>query len=402
MLSYITSSGGVQCYTAAKAKYLEDQGWHVVIISDNDPNDNEKCLISYLDKYLSNGNPYQGLRACFIPKCMVRKALRRYLEVIGPIDIGDESIVESYDDCTALWGELIASRLHARHIFWAANEHFRFASQCYVKKMDFFKFKMDRGEVFSSINGANQLFEGFRVYKEGDFLESFITEAPVQDIENTAIDSVIRADWNICYIGRSNKHYVPFIFEAVGRFAINHPDKELQFLVVGEVMDNKEVLQRIKAIDNLKVIELGNLYPLPRSLYKKVDVVIAGSGSARHSMDEGVLVITADVFMGNSHGLLGYDTNESVQKEEGALDMTFDEALERALVDKIWLKKENKWVRTPGIEECTERQFEIIKNTVPTLEYFDERKLLAGKVDIYGLLVREYGIIRKRISRIGK
>ena len=119
-------------------------------------------------------------------------------------------------------------------------------------------------------------------------------------------------------------------------------------------------------------------------------------------MDEGVLVITADVFMGNSHGLLGYDTNESVQKEEGALDMTFDEALERALVDKIWLKKENKWVRTPGIEECTERQFEIIKNTVPTLEYFDERKLLAGKVDIYGLLVREYGIIRKRISRIGK
>lgn len=400
MLSYITSSGGVQCYTAAKARYLEADGWHVVVISDNDPKANERCLISALDKYLPNGNPYQKLHACHVPMRMVKKALERYLEVIGHIEKDDEVIVESYDDKTALWGELLASRIHGRHMFWTANEHYRFPYQCYKEKIDFFMFKMDRGEILASINGANKLFKGYRTYEEGDFLESFITEDPVLDIDNPVVNSIVKTDWNICYIGRSNKHYVPNIFEGVGRFAVNHPDKIIQFLVVGEVIDNKDALESIKNIDNLKVIELGDLYPLPRSLYSKIDVVIAGSGSARHSMDEGVLVITADVFMMNSHGLLGYDTNESIEKEEGSMDLTFDEALERALVEKIWMQQENKWIKNPGIKDCTERQFEIIKNASPELNYYDEKKLLEGKIDYYGLLTRAYVNCKSRIKKM--
>lgn len=386
LLSYITGSGGVQCYVAAKAKYLEENGWHVVVISDNNPNDKERCLISSLNRYLGNGNPYQSFQACHIPMCMVKNSLKRYFEIIGPIKKGEDVIVESYDDKTALWGELIASRLHARHIFWTANEHFRFPYQCYKEKIDFFMYKMDRGEIIASINGANQLFEGYRTYKEGDFKEMIITEDPVQDVDSLAINAIVKADWNICYIGRSSKHYVPKIFEGVGIFAQNHPDKKIQFLVVGEVVDNKDALEAIKNIENLKITELGDLYPLPRSLYGKVDVVIAGSGSARHSMDENVLVITADVFLANSHGLLGYDTNESIEKEERALDLSFDEALERALVEKTWMNQVNKWVRTPNVKESVERQFELLKMAEAKLEFYDEQKLLEGKTDYYRLM----------------
>lgn len=402
MLSYITGSGGVQCYVAAKAKYLEEQGWHVVVISGNNPKSKARCLISSLDKYLPNGNPYQSLHACNLPKFMIRKSLKRYLEAIGPVAKGDEIIIESWNSQTALWGELLASRLNGRHIFWTANEAFRDNStknyQCYEEKIDFYMFKMDRGEIFTDVSSANALFIGYRTYKSGDFLESFITEDPVQDIDCSRVNAIVKSDWNICYIGRANKPYVPYIFEDVGKFAKRHPEKNIQFLVVGEVFANKEVLQGIKEVQNLRVVELGDLYPIPRSLYNKVDVIIAGSGSARHSMDEGALVISADSQLNNSHGILGYDTNESIYKEDGALDMAFDEALERALVEKTWTKQENKWIKMPGIKECTERQFEIINRAAPQLEYYDERKLLSGKIDFYRILLFVYRGLRVRFE----
>lgn len=404
ILSYITGSGGVQCYVAAKAKYLEGQGWHVVVISTNNPKGKEKCLISSLDKYLPNGNPYQGLHPCFIPQFMVKKALKRYFEVIGPIEKGDEIIVESWNSQTALWGELIASKIHARHMFWTANEYFRkkdaHDDHCYEEKMDFYMFKMDRGEIFTVINAANLLFEKYRTYKEGDFLESFITEDPIQDLDSAIVNSITKADWNICYIGRSNKPYVPYIYDDVGKFARKHHDKKIQLIIVGEVIENKEVLNSLKNIDNLIVTELGDLYPIPRSLFTKIDVIIAGSGSARHSVDEGALVIIADPYLTNSHGLLGFDTIESVQKGTGAIDMSFEEALERALVEKTWMKQVNKWKKSPGIKECTDRQFDIIKNASPDLEYYDESKLLTGKIDMYTLLAWELAQIKKFLNDI--
>jgi hypothetical protein len=395
MLSFITGSGGVQCYVASKARYLEEHGWRVVVISDNNPKENDKCLINSLNKYLPNGNPYQNLQACYIPHYQVKKALKRYLDVVGSISEGEEVIIESWNSQTAIWGELIAKRLRARHVFWTANENYRQVGHSYVAKMDFFMFKMDRGEVLTNLSIANKLFDGFRVYKEDDFLETIITEDPIQDVDSPEIDSIVKADWNICYIGRSNKTYVPNIFKGVGEFANNHKEKRIQFIIVGKVITNKEVLQDLKSLDNLIVTELGDLYPMPRALYSKIDVVIAGSGSARHSADEGALVITADSILNNSHGLLGYDTNESIYKEEGTMDYSFNEAIERALVKKTWKQQKYKWVRMPGIKECTERQFEIINRANPNLEYYDEKELLKGKVDYFLLLRSLYGRIRK-------
>lgn len=408
LLSLITGSGGVQCYVAAKAKYLEEQGWHVVVISNNEPRTKEKCLIESLNKYLPNGNPYVGLHPCNLPRFMVNKAIKRFLDVIGPVNPEEETIVESWDSPSALWGEMIASRIHGRHMFWTANEQYRKYGEpvymCYEEKIDFYMYKMDRGEVFTVVKAANRLFEGYRTYQNGDFTESIITEDPIQDVECPVIYSIKKKDWNVCYIGRSIKPYVPNIFKGVSKFAANHPEKEIQFIIVGEVTSNHEILDSIRDIENLNIVELGDLFPLPRCLYSKVDVVIAGSGSARHSADEGALVITADSLLENSHGLLGYDTNESVHKDDDSqglgLDITFDEALERALVAQTWKSQVNKWVKSPGIVECTNIQFNIIKNAAPELVYYDENKLLEGRVDYAFLIKRELVKIKNKVKSI--
>lgn len=383
-LSMIMGSGGIQCHNAAKAKYLESIGWQVVIISDNNPLSKNKCLIQYLDKYLPNGNPYLSIHPSKLPCFLVERIIKQFVKRVGPCDEKEKIIVESCDDTTAVWGELLASRLNAKHLYWTANEYYRGESKFYLKDINFYMFKMDRGEIFTKTLVANRLFDGYRKYEKGDFLECSSTEEPIQDVSNPIIESLSKKDYSICYIGRTIKPYFPNIVEGVKEFALNHENKTIQLILVGEVeTERKNLLTH--SISNLQIIELGNLFPIPRILYSKIDVVIAGSGSARHSADEGALVITADPETCDSHGLLGYDTNDSVYKGDddhgGGLDISFSEALERTLIDRSWMKQENEWVKSQGVDECTKKQFELIEKSDQELKYYDKEKLLSGKKD---------------------
>lgn len=400
-LSMIMGAGGIQCYLASKAKYLESIGWHVVVLSDNNPASKDRCLIDFLNKYLANGNPYLGLHANTLPECIIKKTIDSLISIIGVVTEGDEVIVESCDDVTAVWGELLASRIKARHFFWAANEHYRGQGKHYKDFVDFFIFKMDRGEVFASIQSANRLFEGFREYKEGDFEEYPFTEDPIQDVSCPRIDALTKKDYSICYIGRSRKPYFPSIVSGITTFSENHPDKDIQFVIVGEVAEERRSLLN-HHLHNLSIVELGDLFPLPRGLYSKVDVVIAGSGSARHSMDEGALVITADPEKCLSHGLLGYDTNESIyennESSEENLSLSFSDALERALVKQTWRTQHNMWKKSLSVEECTVAQLMIVDKANKELVYYSQDRLIGGNVDwssIFSLLIGKVKVFIK-------
>lgn len=396
-LSYITGAGGVQCYVASKAKYLEECGWHVLVFS---PYTTEKCLIPYLSKFLGCEISNLEFQPHRLPYFIVNKTLSKIEEMVGTIQKDDITIIESWNSSSALWGELLAIRLQGRHFFWTANEYYRYKGQSYEEKIDFYKFKMDRGEILATNHSINKLFEGYRKYDVGSFLEHKITENPIQEYKNEKVDGIARKDWNICYIGRSQKPYVPNIINGVRKFASQHEDKTIQFIMVGETVSIRSLLEEVK-LPNLIIIELGDQFPLPLSLYSKADVIIAGSGAARHSADEGALVITVDSETLNSHGLLGYDTNESISirgYDESVLNLTFEEALERALVNQTWRQLPNKWVKSPSVAECTTIQFNIIDNADKELRYYDIKKLLKGSVDVKAVSRILYRQIRGKLS----
>lgn len=389
-LERVTGSGGVQCYLAAMTRYLEKSGWHVVVISDNNPNNKlATCFIAFLEKYRKNGNAYLSLFPHQLPKMLVRYVLKRMETIVGHVKSGDEVIVESWNSQTAMWGELLAKRINGRHFFWLANEYFRGPGTAYLEKIDFFLFKMKRGELFAKIESANRLFEGYMTYKKGEFRENVINEDPFQDIESNAINLIEKRDWNICYIGRANKPYVKNIIKDIVGFARKYDDKQIQFIMVGDADSCRQELDSINE-KNLLIMELGDQYPIPRSLLRKIDVIIAGSGSARHSADEGALTIVADTETLDSLGLLGYDTVNSIYGDDkeghGVHHFSFVEALERALVSKTWKSQVNRWNPSLGVEESWNNRCVIISEASSIKEYYDENKLLKGRIDYKSLL----------------
>lgn len=384
----INIAGGSQCYLAAKAKQLESNGWKVVVFSPNRKKGGRlKCLIKSLDKYL-DGNIIELLLPPFkYPSIIVSKVLRKMEYVVGNISYYDEKIIESHEDIYSQWGELFAKRINARHYFFTMNESYRGANTYYEDKMDFYNFKFNRREIEGCLSSFKRLFDGYRNIMPNDVHgELILDECPIQDYCCKKVDEINKRDWNICYIGRADKSYVSNILRDVGIFSSLYPDKKIQFIIVGNMgIHRKELNEILSKNINLSICELGYLHPIPTSLYKKTDVVIAGSGSARHSCEEGAVVIVADTETKLADGVLGYETLNSVYKSDDSVCSDFVDALRRVLVEEIHLHLPYRYPPKIGVAEMTEGHFELFAMSERKLEYYDEEKLLEGRKDYWAV-----------------
>lgn len=363
--------GGMQTYVAGKAKFLEAKGWKVTVFFSG-RNNNGGCAVKSLEKYKAGWFPEISIPPGNWPSHMRKSTLRAMRGLLGDLD--GRIIVESQASAYALWGELLASQIGAKHFCFICNETFRGKDRFYEEYLDFFDFKHGRREL-AGISGTSlsRLFDGYQyVPPEKNYTFTAAYEGPVQDVENDAVNRIERADWNICYIGRIEKGYVPKIIEGVRDFSQAHPDKTIQFIFVGDERKRLElILQTFAGAENVKLTFLGNCVPIPRTLYSKVDVVIAGSGCAIISAREKALTILADSKDFTTNGVLGIDTLDSLYCEAGKKQMSYQEALEKVLVLREY---ENKEIRVDLGRPCGEyyeEHFDLIAASNQDTEYYD-------------------------------
>lgn len=368
--------GGMQIYVAGKAEYLKRQGWNIAMFFYG--TNKGTCAYPVLNDYIEGGllefsrQPYEWTKRIRVNTLKKIEAMLKNI-----IDSSDEVIIESQTDITALWGELLAERIKAKHICLICNEKFRGHNKHYEENLDFFDFKHKRREMAGiHKESLKKLFEG---YKEIDEKESYSFYAangePVQDVENDKISRLERQDWNICYIGRAKKEYVPIIIEDISKFARVHQEKRIQVVFVGNQTERLELIDReLGKLENVTTTLLGDLVPIPRELFKKIDVVIAGSGCAECSVKEKVPTIVADADNFLANGVLGYTTFEIIFRENDNMQMHYDEALEQVLVEKITTKLPYKMTEKPKADFYYNQHLEFIKESDQTKEYFKLNK----------------------------
>ena len=188
--------------TAGRANYLEKHGWIVHILFNWESTGESE--IPSLTKYIFGcGLQEIGTRPYKMSAQVRNRTLDRMIDILR-IDntIDNEIIIESHYDVAAYWAELLAERIHARHFFVACNETYRDSGRFYSENLDFFYFKYQRGELFSTNLSLQKLFEGYRG------LENFKVDIPsnvkitreqdaVQDIENQDIELKTRGGGQI-------------------------------------------------------------------------------------------------------------------------------------------------------------------------------------------------------------
>ena len=374
--------GGLQLYTYVKATELEKMGWIVKVLFDCNSASKE-FDIEGLEKYKDGNVLGLDLPApCCLNKAAVNNVLKHVDSYLGDCSKYEHLYIESHDDKGALWGELIASKIGGKHLFVTLCEEFHSPGQFYDSKLDFFNWKYDRGELVGTA-GLKKLFEGRRKITDADLKPFWINESPVQDVYNSKVEQIKMAEWNICHIGRFNKPFVPKIIDGIAKFALAHPNKQIQFINVGDTSSRKGLLDSaFSNLKNINVVDLGNVFPIPKSLFKKVDVVIACSGSARCAVDQQTLTIVADAIRGKSIGLLGYETQESIYWDGKSPLTDFDVALERTLIEKVYETLPFNYKSEADAKSCCEQNMEVFQRSNQHQEYYESDKILSGRKNI--------------------
>lgn len=385
--------GGMQNYVAGKAAYLEKNGWKVTVFFWGD--NKGTCAMTSMNKYLSGGMTELGMPPGEWPRRIREQVLNRMVRLIGAMDPADEIIVESQDDVLALWGELLAARLQAKHMCFICNETFRGPKKHYDQYLDFFDFKHRRREMACIHKGSmSKLFDG---YKKVDDSEAYVfdaaNEGPVQSVENKKTDAVQKYDWNICCIGRADKTCVDPIMDGIANFALEYPEKQIQLLIVGNVDDRMDWLhQKLDKASNLVLTCLGDLVPIPRSFFEKVDVAIGGSGCARCAAQEKVPTIVSDADNAMANGILGYTVFNIFFKGDTSSQMNYEDALKQVLVDKIQEKLPFKWLERKHASYYYDQHLQFIAESVQDRQYDTDicRQARVDRVEILKYYFRKY------------
>ncbi len=388
----INDMGGVQCYVASKAEFLRENGWEVKIIYTGVRK--QKTLYNELNRYL-DGNIIEMCNPPFQYSInAINKVIEKVLYNIGDTKKYENIIMESHDDRTSQWGEIIAEKIGAKHIILLMNEIYRGPYKYYEEKIDFYKFKFQRKEILGADLTISRLFEGYEIDRN-NINTLMIDENPVQDVTNEKLDKIQKAQYNICYIGRSNKTYVPAIIKGVKEFAQNNSNSTIQFIILSNTKPIRNIINdELNSVSNLTLTELGEMVPIPKELFRRVDVVVAGSGCARCSALEGVLTIVAEPELCKAIGVLGIDTQSSVYWDKKSKCSSFSEALEDVLVKKMYDGEKIK-IDYMGVAECTKHNFEAIQKSEPKQAYYQFNKMCYGKKKFYPFQKIKFFLMQK-------
>lgn len=377
---FVTASinmvGGIQFWLAGKTKYLESIGWDVFVFYP-EIGRHQQAVVPSLNKYLEGQICELRYPPCNYPSFIRNCVLRRMAKKVGVVNDYDEIVIESHSAVSSQWAELLAAKLHGKHVLFTCSEIFHGPGVWYDPFIEFYNFKHKRKELAGEVNGELQkLFGGYKVVKpEEDYL-FLLDDDPVHDVKNERIEQLEKRDWNICYIGRPNKSYVPNVLRGVATFASNHQDKRILFIIVGDCSTIRQLLANLfEPFSNVEVKELGNVVPIPKSLFRKTNVVIAGSGSARCAVYAGVPTILANPSNNLASGILGYDIHGDYIFCNTEVEDTFDVHLERVLVQKVQETMPYDFIPKQGPAVCTEQNLKLIAQSSQDKEYYPSELL---------------------------
>ena len=234
---FTNSMGGISggsTYVRNKLVHLRNLGWKVQIF-DSTGFTNAAIVIEELKEF--GDNRYKEL---FFNPYWLNKSRREKIigDIIKKIGKDETIVIESNNVAMSIWGEIIASRIGAKHLIYLLSEKLTISDETLYK---YYKYKSSRGELFSiGVRAYRNLMQKFENVTDADeHYWSARINVPIEDVRCECLDNIDKADFNIGHFGRQ-KGYFHYMFENVAGFARKHNNEKVNFLVLGipEISDN--------------------------------------------------------------------------------------------------------------------------------------------------------------------
>ncbi|WP_294375542.1 hypothetical protein [uncultured Clostridium sp.] len=376
MKTYIFMSGianiiaGGPIYNSNKIKTLENNGWNVIVF----PTNFGKIYIKPLEKY--NSDKYKFLN--YSPHIFSKRKINNFIEtMVDKIQPSESIVIETGTDFTALWGELLAKEIGARHIVMFLDEK---NDNVNNYTFSFYEFKYKRNELYS-ISKESLLYifgKYFNIKDPEKNVWNAWCSNVVADEDSDIRNQLPKADFMIGSIGRLDKPFVLNIINGVCSFANIHSDICVGLCFFGGADEKtvSDIKSKFKKCPNIKLFISGYIWPIPKSIFNLFDVFVSGAGSAVASANMGVTTVDMDVITNSPNGFIDNLNNVHCTKLSGKNDLLnylesvymndkIPEIINKSSIDQKWQIICNDF----------NKQIEHVENLSSPLEYFDTSKI---------------------------
>lgn len=310
----ISGISGGPSYVSNKTKWLSERGWDVIVF-DHYGTIGKKGVIE-----MENLRQYERNRMMelfFPPSYFSSKQRERILRLLVDIIGRDDCyVVESNTPRLSLWGELLASRIGAKHLILEIGERLEIRSQ---QEFDYVSFKFNRNEWFAIKPQAVKLkFSNWRLISEEEANNHYFSASmgvTIEDVPIAELNGIQRADYNILSFGRRKPYFESLIDEVI-LFSGLCPDKRVNLVIMGAVDLKEREVNAMNETPNLHYFQIPPKRPVPKAVFEFSDVIVATAGCANLSFRNGYKTISMNAENGRPLGVMGYTTVNSVFSEE--------------------------------------------------------------------------------------
>jgi len=298
---YDVVAGG-PIYHSNKIRFMEENGWNVIVIPTNP---GKKIFIQGFQRFDGPFFPY----SLDMPNEFSRHQQKKIIDLLEsfvPVN-QEEIIIETGTDYTAYWGECLAKRIGARHFVIFLDEQNPNVDE---KVIDFYKFKYFRHELACISQPVMQhLFKDYMSLSlEQCFSLPCCCHNSLSDYSHPLLQLIQsnKMDYNIGYIGRLEKDFLPAILNGIKKFALSIPERTILFCCFGGAFEEKtknNIINFFKEVDNIKLLISGYIFPMPLQALRQMDVFVAGAGSSVAGAKTGVPTVRVDILSYEPIGL---------------------------------------------------------------------------------------------------
>lgn len=350
---------GAPSYINNKVRWLKERGVDTVVF-DNYGGlfINKEIVLEYLLPYKNN----RMLELFFPPSYFTKRQRTRIIErLLMAVGDAEDCVVESNSPRLALWGELLAERLGAKHLILNVGEQLSIHNN---EEFGFLDFKLNRHELFTiKPQTIINMFKGYRTISDDEAQNAFFAASmgvKAEDVPMAELDDLPEAKYIILSFGRY-KPYFDNMVKGVVEFSEKHSEDSVNFLIMGDVALPPQTEKMLESAPNLFVKFIPSKRPVPKAVFDYSDVVIATAGCANLSYKTGAKTISMDVNTCLPLGVMGYTTIDSVYssiKEQPHYDVC--NLLEDVLVHRLF-DGEQRMIKK-GSGKGFDFQWELINN----------------------------------------
>lgn len=385
----IVNVGGAEIYLRNKCNYLEKEGWRTYIFSYTQG----EIIISDLKKYKTYIIPELFSPPMFFNKTQSNKVVEK---IINNIEVNNSHniIIESNNLYIALWGELIAKTLNAKHLLFNLQENDRIKSKGLY---DFLSFKFHRKELVGIGSKSLQLLfkPFFAVSSEQSYYLSAFCNNPVEDINVSSLNNEeFDEDYKIGSLGRLEKPYLKTAIEDIIDFTRKHQEFKFAVYFIGgcnkKSKVDKIIEKKFRECPNVRLIISGYMYPIPLSLIREFDVFLCSAGSVRVTSNLGIPTISYCAIDLHPLGVFGYTTHNSAFRDKEHL-VNGSDLLDDILLKKLYTKKKCEY---QPIEYNFSSHIQFINESNSNNEYYQLNKYSYSITEKIGLGILRIGGFR--------